>query len=241
MLLEYFRIVKNFSLDLLFPKFCFGCQKENSYLCDDCENKILFFNYLNCPVCKLKTENGFICKNCRKKSKIDKLISAAHSDDLLIKSMIHQFKYSNAKSLCEILSQLLLKFLNKNKYLEITTDKIKDFIIVPVPLHWLRLRQRGYNQAELIAKKISLEFKIENYNALKRIKNNKPQVETENRSERIANVMEIFTIKNNKKIRGKIVLLVDDVATTRSTLNECAKVLKNAGAKQVWGITIARG
>ena len=114
-------------------------------------------------------------------------------------------------------------------------------IIIPVPLHIKRLREREYNQSAIIASEISKVTKVE-YNPfiLKKIKDTKPQVEFSNTVDRKKNVKETFAIKESSMIKNKIVLVVDDVFTTGSTTNECSSVLMASGAKEVKVLTVLR-
>ena len=120
------------------------------------------------------------------------------------------------------------------------SDNITIDAIVPVPLHSIRLRERGYNQAELLTKSISKQSGIPIHaDALFRRKYTKTQTQMNN-IERIHNVQNAFGTKQSNMIAGKCWLLVDDVMTTGSTLNACAHVLMNNGALSVYTLTIAR-
>jgi len=111
---------------------------------------------------------------------------------------------------------------------------------MPVPLSKKRLKWRGFNQAEIIANILADNFKLEiDAKNLKRIKNTKPQAKL-NERERRNNLADCFSWLGDK-LNGRNIILVDDVATTGSTLNECAKVLKQAGASEVWGLVVANG
>ena len=104
-----------------------------------------------------------------------------------------------------------------------------------------KLKKRGFNQAEEIAKELSLFLKIPLFNnVLIKIKETLPQIELSDK-EREENVSGAFFCQNKKEIGGKKILLVDDVYTTGATMEECARVLKEAQAKEVWGLAIARG
>lgn len=143
--------------------------------------------------------------------------------NLLLKKAIHAFKYKFVKDLAKPLSKLLLKKINFDY----------DFII-PVPLHQKRLRWRGFNQSELLAKEINQNKVL---NALVKIKNTKPQMQLseKQRKQNIKNTFKcVFDLKNTK------ILLIDDIETTGSTLTECKKVLLKAGAKEVYCLTLAK-
>ncbi|OGI27594.1 MAG: hypothetical protein A2359_04700 [Candidatus Moranbacteria bacterium RIFOXYB1_FULL_43_19] len=154
--------------------------------------------------------------------------------------MIHNFKYRFAGDLSAPLARLETKAIFFH-------DLPLPRAIVPVPLHPRRLRWRGFNQAHLLAENISRNlappFKIPVLDILERRKYNKPQMELGNYGDRAENVRDLFKIKSDVSlddIEGKIIYLVDDIATTGSTLRECAKVLKHAGAKKIFAVVIAR-
>ena len=140
--------------------------------------------------------------------------------------IIHHFKYRKKTNLAILLGRAMASIIKSDHYL-------KDVdIIVPVPLFWWKNLRRGYNQSALLSKTISQECSIKMNNILKRIKNTKSQTKL-NEEKRRKNVLNAFALQNNG-IKDKIVLLVDDVMTTGATINECARVLKNAGAEKVY-------
>jgi len=112
---------------------------------------------------------------------------------------------------------------------------------VPVPLHRRRFNWRGFNQSLLLAKYIGDKFYLPvREDMILRVKNTKPQTTTKNEEERRKNIDKAFSCPNAEEMRGKNIILIDDVCTTSATLNECAKELKKAGAKNVWGLVVAR-
>jgi len=127
-----------------------------------------------------------------------------------------------------------------------------SFTVIPIPLHKQRLRFRGFNQAELLAKEVAEHFSIPlETNVLERTRAVLAQAKIKNHKDRKENIKNIFKINSEfiKKcvkegknlLKNKIIILVDDVATTNATLSEAAKVLKEAGAKEVWGLVVAKG
>jgi len=169
--------------------------------------------------------------------------------NILIKKLIRRFKYEPfIKELAETLSLLIITHfqLLDNK------PNLANFILIPIPLNEKRRRWRGFNQAEEIGKELSkfLPARLASQgeaggklplvsNCLLRVKNNYPQVELSEK-ERKENVKDIFFCQNKKEIFGKKILLVDDVYTTGATMEESARILKESGAKEVWGIVVAR-
>jgi ComF family protein len=146
--------------------------------------------------------------------------------------VIHQFKYKNIRCLAEPLAVLLNEYLRSNP--------IPADIIIPVPLGSKRLRERGYNQSDLMAQKLGKLLNLpENTSCLKRINYSLPQARTKSLEERLQNVHGAFTCVGSE-IQNLNILLIDDVSTSGATLDACAQVLKAAGAVSVWGITAAR-
>lgn len=196
-----------------------------------------------CFVCKklvpetLRLQPGRTCASCRKYTVVHTFLSPFSYQDEIVRELVHNLKYYRLKDIARELGRMLDRYL---KYFEIVLPE--SCVIVPVPLHPKRKRVRGFNQAELIAQGfLSLlsgrDFKIEN-DLLKRVRKTRPQVELSG-EERRKNVQGIFAAKRTEEVKEKIVVLIDDVKTTGATLEEAARVLKEAGAKEVWAITVA--
>lgn len=234
-----FKKAQSFLLDTAFPKFCFLCQKEGSYLCQDCQGTIEISEQLYC-LCQEPVRLPQIgkCQKCKGKA-LGGLYFGTTYQSNLTKKIIHHFKYEPfIKELKEILIGLIkasFALTGKEK------TSFADFLIIPVPLDIKRLKWRGFNQAEEIGKELSnfLEIPLIN-DVLFKIRSTPPQIELSG-SEREENIKEVFSMKNPEKIRERKILLADDVYTTGATMEEAAKVLKMAGAKIIYGIVIARG
>ena len=252
--------VKNFFLNLFFPRFCLNCQKEGDYLCPDCLALIDVANYQFCPFCRpwKIVLDGRTCFSCRRHKKLTGLFCAASYQNFIIKKLISQFKYEPfAKELAKPLSSSIIQHFKILDYRPTFFSDRTGFILIPVPLSKKRLKWRGFNQAEEMARQLAIFFKIPLVtDALLKTKETQPQMEltAEARQE---NIKEVFICQNrdlvkNKNLafgknfvsslslRNKKILLVDDVFTTGSTMEECARVLKDAGAKEVWGVAAAR-
>jgi len=261
--------LKAFILDTLFPIHCISCNKENVWLCDDCFQKIEPVFFQICPVCeKIITEKGQPCERCRKKNRtLDNLIVSARYKENNLSKLVHLYKYNFIEDLHIPLGKLLVKAILKNNL------PIPD-LIIPIPLHPRRLRWRGFNQSELLAKYVSENltpgFSIPVFSDLiRRRKYTPPQMKIGKYSERRKNMEEAFEINKQISEKGsadrspsgglsaskkrtvridtqfqylqdKKILLIDDIATTGATLFECAKILKQNGAKKVMGAVIAR-
>jgi len=231
--------LKNIILDILFPRFCLRCQKEGDWICSDCLSTIDISEYRYCPFCMRRVDKGNICYKHQNKN-LDKLFFAVSYENSLIKKAIKKFKYPPfLRELTPYFCYLIVShfLLIKNK--TILEDK-NNSLLIPVPISSFKKRWRGYNQSEEIAKQLSISLKIpiliDNL-----IKNKKTQPQFKlSKDERIENVKNVFEIKNAREVKDKRIFLVDDVFTTGATMEECARVLKNAGAKKVFGIAIAR-
>jgi len=228
--------------DLLFPIKCLGCGKFQEFVCSFCFEKIELKKGFECAFCSSRTLNGEICPFCRNDSWLDYFWTAADYSNPLVKKMLWAYKYKFVRELRTPLSRLLLKFLEekeKNKFVE---NHAGQLLLVPMPIHRLRLNWRSYNQSELIAQELAEKIKLEiAADVLLRVKNKKPQAEIKNKEERSANIEGIFYCPTPERVNNKIILLVDDVATTGSTLNQAAKTLRQAGALKVIGLVVAKG
>lgn len=233
--------IRDAILDFFYPKFCLGCGKERTYLCPQCFSKIKTFNAPFCPYCQLRSSESKICKKCRKN--LTGFVSAASYSSELIRKIIDAFKYNFVKELAEPLAFLILKFLKENPEIEFFKNPL-DFLIIPIPLYPRRLRWRGFNQSTEIGKIISPLIKIPlREDILLRRKNTEPQVGLKEEKEKKENIKNAFlvNIKLVSEIQDKKIILLDDVATSISTIEEAAGIFKENGVKKVWGLTVAKG
>lgn len=227
-------------LDFFYPKYCIACGKEKTYLCAGCFSKIKIFQSTRCPYCNYRSFDGRVCKNHKKY--LIGFVTASSYSDVILRKVIDAQKYNFVKELSKPLALLILKFLKGNSEIEFFKNPT-DFLIIPIPLHPRRLRWRGFNQSEEIAKELSPLLKIPFKNKiLIRKKHTKPQVKLKEK-EKIENIKDAFeiNIKLENKLKNKKFILLDDVATTLSTLEEAAKTLKSFGIKEIWGLTVAKG
>jgi len=224
-------------LDLIFPKACFGCDKEGAYICDDCVAVIDISRYQYCLCPKpSKVVKGGKCHFCQN-NYLDGLVAAVSYQATLAKNIIRVFKYN---PLVKNLSKELATIIRSHLELLDNPPDFSDFIVTAIPLDNKRLRWRGYNQAEELAKALADILGIENdFIFLKKIKSNRIQADL-NKDQRKENVKGIFSCPDRSRVEGKNILITDDVYTTGATMEEAAIVLKRAGAKKVWGIVFAR-
>lgn len=221
-------------LDALFSQKCAGCGKEvaDEIVCNDCFSGIPVHSALFCGKCSARLPSGK--RVCHKD--FPYLLGAATSyDNNTVKNLIHLLKFKYVRSAAEPLGKLLAKYVAS---LPIT---LKNFTLVPVPLSARRLRERGFNQAELIAKVLAerLELKLE-VDALLRSIYSKPQSEARGIVERKENVRGCFAVPRKELVQGKDIVLVDDVTTSGATFSEAASALKEAGARKIIALAVAR-
>lgn len=217
------------ALDLLFPLNCLGCQREGKVLCESCVESLPELKPPFCRVCAQPNAPA-TCHWCLESPPAFNGIRAPYRMEGTVKEAIHNLKYRGLKAAAPELAELLTTYLAENP--------IPGDVLVPVPLHPRRLRSRGYNQSALLAKELSKNLGLDmDQSLLIRAKNNPPQVSA-SREERRENVQGSF--RCDGPAGGRSVILVDDVATTGSTLSACAAVLKAAGASSVWCLVLAR-
>lgn len=231
----------NLILDLLFPKRCVGCKKLDTYFCKNCVSNILQTD-LVCPKCEKLAIGGQTHLICRRKYGLDGLWSLGVYQNSL-KEAIKQLKYNKIKGLAEIMADILIEYWAR--FQPFVLDEIKKnngqgWALVPVPLHWWRANNRGFNQASLIGQTLSKKLELDYCDGLKRIRYTKPQAKLRG-WERHQNIKNAFELSKPYTLDPRpYVLLLDDVWTTGSTMRECCYVLKRNGVKKVWAITLAR-
>ena len=225
-----FSKLKSSALDLLLPLQCLGCQREGNLLCAHCQDGLEKLNPPFCTVCAQPSARS-LCTWCRRMPLAIDGIRAPYLMQGPVKEAIHSLKYRGVRAAAPEMAQLLAKYL--------TRRRITGELLVPVPLHARRLRSRGYNQSALLARELGeLTGLAVDEGLVVRIKDTPPQVQAASREQRRSNVEDSFQCSAG--LSSMEIILVDDVATTGSTLSACAAVLKDAGASSVWGLTVAR-
>jgi len=218
---------------LLFPGCCVGCRRPGESLCKICYKEILPLTCQYCPVCGEESVLGKVCCGCagNHDDLYGLLVGAEFCPGSLLQRLLHSFKYKHHP---ELAGPLVTRLFSEDALWEVA--QIVD-ICVPVPLHSQRLRERGWNQAERLAEEIAgKQGLVHDATLLCRERETKSQAHL-HRSERYANVQDAFVTRGPSPPH---VLLVDDVATTLATLESCARALKEAGAKVVYAVVLAR-
>ena len=229
-----------FLIKFIFPSECYVCKKciDTDGLCEDCISKLEFITKPYCPTCGYPFEfymydnDSNLCPSCIKKSfNFDMARSVAIYNEMA-KNIILPFKHADRTEFANLIAKLMIN--NYDSFIK-SVD-----IILPIPIHLFRMIKRKYNQSSLIGNIIAKHYsKPIYYNVLNRIKNTASQGHL-GIKERKQNLKNAFSIKHSDKIKDKIILLVDDVFTTGTTINECSKILKKYGAKKIFVITFAR-
>lgn len=230
--------------DLLYPPTCAICKEylktnhNTPILCPSCQDTVEFNKPPFCKICSrhlTEDENRLsLCQECRQtKYHFDKAWAATIYNKTM-QRLIHLFKYQQKTLLRRYFSQVIASFLY-----DYNIDINRFDIVVPIPLHPARKRERGYNQSQLIAQGLIDRFNIRvSHNNLIRIRNTANQALL-GKKERWTNIRGAFTIKDSWKFRRKSVLIVDDLLTTGATACEVAHVLKEAEATQVSVLTLS--
>jgi len=225
---------------LVFPPHCFLCRKTlvfapNSCLCSFCQENLQWNTPPFCVKCSRHVKSSInLCANCRSGRIHFDFAYAALQFNEPLKALLHQYKYQRATALRILFADRMLRFIQEHQL-----DMARFDLIIPVPLHPAALRMRGFNQSLLLAKEIARHFSIPySAKALLKIRPTRSQSELK-RKERWTNLTGAFTINHSVRLKGKNVLLVDDLLTTGATASAAAKALKNAGCDTVGVLTLA--
>jgi ComF family protein len=236
MIQRLIKIYKN-ARNILIPELCFSCGRKiaGEMLCSACREKIEFLYPPRCRFCAKPVNDNTtgLCRKCRgKQYPYDRLVCAAAYKEPLA-GLIHLLKYKDYDYLGDFLGALLAEHLSRINF----SGGGYDFII-GVPLHPLKLKERGFNQTSFLAKKIANHFKIEfKDDIIYGVKDKLSQTKLSGQ-DRLANIHGTFAVPGG--LTGKQIILVDDIFTTGATIRECAFALKEKGAKTVTAITLAK-
>ena len=225
-------------LDILFPRRCFGCGFIGSYLCPDCQKSLVLVEKDRCFYCHRSSYLGLTHPGCRQKNGVDGFI-AVYQYNNTVKKIIKNIKYrlvrEAMKEFLVVSGPAMVEKLHPYKKID------KSFCLLPVPLHLARLRERGFNQSEVLTGFISDILGLDKDDLLIRKKNTPPQAKLETIKDRFKNLRGAFIAKNKERIRKRKLILVDDVVTSGITAREAVKTLKKAGAESVMVFSLAKG
>ena len=240
----YMGILSRF-IDIIYPARCHICRnfisndsRPNNHFCPDCLNGFSKISPPLCTVCGIPfesiSEENHLCEDCMRKRTFFDGLGAPYLYEGGIMDAIHQMKYAGKTYLADSLGPLMASFAAN------WLDNQEGLLMMPVPLHPKKLRKRGFNQALLLAKAMMPILGTElDFLSLRRVIYTRSQTGL-NSEERRRNVRRAFAIYGQRELEDKTVILVDDVATTGNTMNECARVLKKAGAEKVFCLALAR-
>jgi len=229
-------------VSLFYPAACASCAapvESEENLCPDCSGRARRIMPPFCAKCSQPFDgamtDSFTCANCEGRRLHFEAAVSVYQSRGVIRKVIHDFKYGRQLHLRHLIGRWLIEAMDDARLAG------RPFhLIVPVPLHPARKRERGFNQAELLARELQRAGDIPLSDVLQRIRYTTTQTRFD-RSERMENLRGAFRLRRGCTVRDLRILLVDDVLTTGSTLSECASVLKKAGAFSVHAVTAARG
>ena len=218
-------------VDTIYPMECAGCGDMGKIICGKCSDRLPWLGDSRCQVCSMPTEER-ICLRCAETQRSFDGIRAPFRYEGSVRRAILALKYGGIKAAAPQLGLMMAEYLN-------AVDVPGD-VLVPVPMHGQRRRERGYNQAELLSREISRNTRLRHENGvLMRTRHVEPQARTTEGIQRSVNVAASVAVPEGLRLDGSAVILVDDVATTGSTMDVCAEALKGAGAESVWGLVLA--
>lgn len=221
------RKLKNDILDLIFPANCLNCGRLGYFICDSCRGKIIKIKKQSCPFCHRESVGGRTCLRCRPSHRLAGVVALGFFHDSVLKEAIHHFKYEGISAAGRELAEMAAPLVGE----------VDVFAFVPISKR--RYNERGYNQAEVLAVELGLLLQKPLYRGLRKTRHTERQVGLKRR-DRLKNLRGAFVVRDKELVQGKRVLLIDDVLTTGATLEECAKMLRQAGAKRVTGLVLAR-
>ena len=218
-------------LDLLFPPVCGGCGRTGWRWCPDCQKRVPLIREPFCELCGIPTNGNDRCEKCKANPPVYRVMRSWAVFDSPIQNGLHTMKYRGNISFGDALASQMVGFLQSLDW--------KVDMMIPIPLGKKRLKERGYNQVALVAQPLAYAVDLEYApQALWKSKETRSQVGL-NISQRRDNVQDAYQA-NPMIVKNKAVLIMDDVATTGSTIASSAEALLAAGAKDVYAITIAR-
>ena len=245
-------------LGLVYPRNCVGCEcvldsDSRPWFCESCEGKLHRIEPPFCSVCGQTYEgemaSGFQCANCAGIDLAFDFAIGAYRNEGLARELVHRFKYEGESHLCAPLGRMLREVFEEER-LAASVKNGEEWVVIPVPLHRRRQRERQYNQSAELARVLRRIAREENLplsglHGLRRTRYTRRQASLD-RTDRLKNLKGAFALRRGPGIRRRIedaaILLVDDVCTTGATASECARVLREeGGAAKIVVITVVRG
>ncbi|MEX2008173.1 MAG: ComF family protein [Candidatus Spechtbacterales bacterium] len=235
--LTFLTSAREAALDFLFPRRCYGCARWGLYWCAACSSAATL-PHARCPHCDARVPFGRLSARCRRELSLTGIFTCASYQTPSLQRLLHDLKFKYAFALAEPLADMAVAWCAQGGYADALA---RMDMLLPVPSHHRRAKERGFNPAARIAKRVAQRMGIPyRDNVLVKPRATERQVEVATRTKRLENVVGAFAVTDVSAIVGKRVLLVDDVVTTGATLKECARTLRHAGAKEVWALAIAK-
>jgi ComF family protein len=231
-----FRALINAVFDFLFPSFCVGCKKEGMLLCPSCESKIDYFTTDICIVCQKSSTKGFTHQTCSTKYTPHRIYCGFLYTGVVRKAIL-MAKYGMRYKALDPLAEIFIEDIRESG-----VDFGTDSLVIPIPLHFWRRLSRGYNQAEYIAQKLAKSFNLPLVSSvLKRTIFTKKQAQL-TKLERKENVKNAFVVPSNKinQIKGRDIVLVDDIETSGATMLSASRALKLAGCRYIYCVAFSK-
>lgn len=227
-----FQLFKNF----LAPKKCYGCKKIGTFFCLDCQKKCEFFSPI-CYVCKKPSENFSVHAHCKSEDIFyDAIFPTGHYHHKIIKKLLKDAKFYHKKDILEDLTEIM--YFHHKQFFQ---SEKENMVFIATPMFFFKKIFRWYNQSELMVWHFSKKFWFcQNFHIIKKIKSTKSQ-STLSKIERIDNLKDCYKVDKNmlKLLKNKTIVIVDDVVSTGSTINEIAKILKQNGIQKVYGLVFS--
>ena len=227
---------------MIYPPHCVHCGKDTppgDPLCRACLDSAKRIEPPFCEACSQPFDGAldgvFVCSNCSHRRLYFACAVSAYRSRGIVRELVHRFKYEGESHLRRPLARWLGEALDDPRIRSSPFD-----FFVPVPLHPLRRRAREFNQAEVLARILAGRSGPPVVDCLERVRDTPTQIHLD-REQRMENLRNAFEMRKNRDVRGKHLILVDDVFTTGSTAEECSRVLSRAGAGSIRVITVARG
>jgi ComF family protein len=240
---RWFDRIREAATGLLYPPHCAACGipvgAMSGLLCRDCRRARTRLTGPRCKVCSQpyggEVPDGFRCMNCGDLDLAFDFATSAYRSRGVVRELVHRFKYGRQMHLRHLLGRMLAEGFRDKR---LGWDPVEA--LVPVPLHPTKKREREFNQAEVLARVAARRLGLPLHDLLQRRRYTMTQTNF-HRDERFANLAGAFALRRGAEVEGRRLALVDDVLTTGSTADACARVLLEAGATAVVVITVARG
>jgi ComF family protein len=231
----YITMFPDLLTNLFFPRTCVSCGATivSGAACAVCMKSIAFRGGLACGTCfrTVTMRDPPVCHP----STPYLLGAAAHYQNATVQALVHHLKFRSIEDAAQTLGDIIVRWARDNEF------HFENFYVMPIPLSRQRRRMRGYNQAELIARHFAGSFRLPlETKLLIRTRHAKPQSETATLAERTTNIRGVFAIREPDRIRGKNILLIDDVITSGTTFLEASRVVRIGGARSIIALAAAK-